>query len=152
MTTSSISIILIVAVLSVALSTTAFAPLTNPSRCRSHTQLYQEEEKDGGPSGFFSNFFEELDAFVDDATNRRMGNGAAFYGKRKSEFYGKEDVRKKKNKNKPDPLEDYQGPKKSGYFQWKKDEDGMLRPVTRGKKQTNIERNPSFWDKAFKDK
>lgn len=139
-------------VLSVTLSTTAFAPLSNPLQCRSRTQLYQEEEKEGGPFGFVSNFFEELDAFVDDATNRRMGNGAAFYGKRKSEFYGKEDVRKKKNKNMPDPLEDYQGPKKSGYFQWKKDENGMLRPVTRGKKQTVIERNPNFWDKAFKDK
>jgi len=93
---------------------------------------------------------EEVDAFVDDATNRRMGNGAAFYGKRKSEFYGKDDIKKKKNKNAPDPLEDYQGPKKSGYFQWVKDDDGMMRPVTRMKGQ-NVERNPSFWDKAFKD-
>jgi hypothetical protein len=48
-------------------------------------------------------FFEELDAFVDDATARRLGNGAAFYGKRKSSFYGKEDKGKKADKNVPDP-------------------------------------------------
>jgi hypothetical protein len=49
-------------------------------------------------------FFEELDAFVDDATARRLGNGSAFYGKRKSSFYGKEDKSKKVDKNVPDPL------------------------------------------------
>lgn len=47
-------------------------------------------------------------------------------------------------------IEDYQGPKNAGYFQWMKDEDGMMRPVTRMKNQ-NVERNPTFWDKAFKD-
>jgi hypothetical protein len=26
-------------------------------------------------------FFEELDAFVDNATTRQLGNGATFYGK-----------------------------------------------------------------------
>jgi hypothetical protein len=49
-------------------------------------------------------FFDELDAFVDDATARRLGNGSAFYGKRKSSFYGKEDKGKKADKNIPDPL------------------------------------------------
>ena len=48
--------------------------------------------------GFFANFFEELDAFVDDATSRRLGNGASFYGKRKSSFYGENDVNKKRNR------------------------------------------------------
>jgi hypothetical protein len=48
-------------------------------------------------------FFEELDAFVDDATARRLGNGAAFYGKRKSSFYGEEDKGKKRDKTVPDP-------------------------------------------------
>ena len=33
---------------------------------------------------FLSDFFEELDRFVDDAAGRRLGNGAKFYGKRKS--------------------------------------------------------------------
>lgn len=95
-----------------------------------------------------SGFFAELDAFVDDATNRRLGNGAAFYGKRKSSFYGEEDFQKKSDKDVADPMEDYQGPKKAGYFQWMQDEDGMMRPVTRMKNK-NIERNPSFWDKQF---
>ena len=58
--------------------------------------------------GIFGKFFEELDAFVDDATNRRLGNGAAFYGKRKSAFYGEQDFMKKEDKNVEDPTEDYQ--------------------------------------------
>ena len=120
----------------------AFVP-SRPSSSVETTRLY-------GEKGFFGKFFEELDAFVDDATNRRLGNGAAFYGKRKSAFYGEEDFMKKEDKNVEDPTEDYQGPKKAGYFQWMPDEDGMLRPVTRMKKQ-NIERNPNFWDKAFAD-
>jgi len=96
----------------------------------------------------FGKFFDELDAFIDDATNRRLGNGAAFYGKRKSAFYGEEDFMKKEDKGVEDPLEDYQGPKNAGYFQWMADEDGQMRPVTRLKK-VNIERNPNFWDKAY---
>jgi len=43
-------------------------------------------------------FFEELDAFVDDATSRRLGNGAQYYGKRKSSFYGKDDSNRKRDK------------------------------------------------------
>merc|ERR1739838_795228 len=45
----------------------------------------------GGVFGAITNFFEELDAFVDDATARRLGNGAQYYGKRKSSFYGSND-------------------------------------------------------------
>ena len=48
--------------------------------------------------GFFANFFEELDAFVDDATSRRLGNGAQYYGKRKSSFYGQNDSNKKRDR------------------------------------------------------
>eukprot|EP00560_Eucampia_antarctica_P008220 CAMPEP_0197823370 /NCGR_PEP_ID=MMETSP1437-20131217/709_1 /TAXON_ID=49252 ORGANISM="Eucampia antarctica, Strain CCMP1452" /NCGR_SAMPLE_ID=MMETSP1437 /ASSEMBLY_ACC=CAM_ASM_001096 /LENGTH=158 /DNA_ID=CAMNT_0043422503 /DNA_START=109 /DNA_END=585 /DNA_ORIENTATION=+ len=106
--------------------------------------------KGSGNKGFFGNFMEELDAFVDDATSRRLGNGAAFYGKRKSSFYGDDDKDKKLDKNAADPTEDYQGPSKAGYFQWMQDEDGQMRPVTRMKKK-NIERNPKFWDRAYKD-
>ena len=126
----------------------AFTPSnTHHSQITSKTQL--QSEKKGG--NFFSNFFEELDAFVDDATNRRLGNGAAFYGKRKSSFYGVEDFMKKVDKATPDPTEDYQGPAKAGYFQWMMDEEtGQMKPVTR-MKNVNIERNPNFWDKAFKD-
>jgi len=141
-------IVLAVITLSLILPTMPFSPSNPPLQCRTPTQLYQEEEK-GGLSGFMSNFMEEVDSFIDDATNRRMGNGAAFYGKRKSEFYGKEDTMKKTNKNEADPLEDYQGPRSAGYFQWAPDEDGMMRPVTRMKKK-NVERPQSFWDKNFK--
>jgi hypothetical protein len=119
--------------------------IQNSQQQQSKTQLQSEKKK-----GFFSNFFDELDSFVDDATNRRLGNGAAFYGKRKSSFYGEEDFMKKLDNEVPDPLEDYQGPKKAGYFTWMMDEEtGQMKPVTRMKKQ-NIERNPNYWDKVYK--
>ena len=73
---------------------------------------------------FFQGFQEELDAFADDAMGRRFGNGAKFYGKRKSKFYGEEDEYKKRNKYVSDPTEDYQGPTGSGYFVWQRNEDG----------------------------
>jgi hypothetical protein len=52
-------------------------------------------------------FFEELDAFVDDATARRLGNGSKFYGKRKSNFYGKEDDGRKNDRTVPDPTGEF---------------------------------------------
>jgi hypothetical protein len=86
--------------------------------------------------GFFANFFEELDAFVDDATSRRLGNGAQYYGKRKSSFYGENDVNKKKNSGVFDPAEDYRGPSNAGYFKWIQDpETGEMKPVTRLKEK-----------------
>ena len=48
-------------------------------------------------------FFEELDAFVDDATSRRLGNGSKFYGKRRSNFYGEADKDKKRDRTVADP-------------------------------------------------
>ncbi len=48
-------------------------------------------------------FFQELDAFVDDATSRRLGNGSKFYGKRRSNFYGKEDKDRKRDRTVSDP-------------------------------------------------
>lgn len=134
----------LILVLTTASTASAFAPTPIKIRCGQRTALL------GQKKGFIANFFDELDAFVDDATNRRLGNGAAFYGKRKSAFYGEEDFMKKDDKDIADPTEDYQGPKKAGYFQWMPDENGQLRPVTRLKKK-NIERNPNFWDKAFDD-
>ena len=158
MQTTLLSICLITLTFANSLLVKAFTPsssnIISPSQSKSNksssksTQLYAEEEK---KKGFLASFFDELDAFVDDATNRRLGNGAAFYGKRKSAFYGEEDFMKKLDNSVPDPLEDYQGPKKAGYFQWMMDEEtGQMKPVTRMKK-VNIERNPNFWDKAFKD-
>ena len=54
---------------------------------------------------------------------------------------------KKSNPQQADPLEDYRGPNTAGYFQWQRDEDGQMRPVTRMKGK-NIERNPRFWEKS----
>jgi len=122
---------------------TSFAPQTVTQR--SCTSLCAEGD---GPFSGISKFFAELDAFIDDASARRLGNGAAFYGKRKSNFYGEGDKNRKADRNAPDPTEDYQGPAKGGYFMWKPDENGQMRPVTR-MKQKVVERNPSFWDKAF---
>lgn len=107
--------------------------------------------KSGKGNGFlqgFQNFLTELDNFMDDASARRLGNGAAFYGKRKSNFYGKNDKNKKENAFVSDPTEDYQAPATGGYFQWMPDENGEMRPVTRLKKQ-NIERNPQYWDRFY---
>jgi hypothetical protein len=100
--------------------------------------------------GFFANFFEELDAFVDDATSRRLGAGSAFYGKRKSNFYGKSDKGRKLDRDQPDPTEDYQAPAMGGYFKWIQDENGQLKPVTRMKEKV-VERNPNYWDKVYSE-
>ena len=64
----------------------------------SNIPLAMSNEDEPKKKGFFQNFFEELDAFVDDATSRRLGNGAQYYGKRKSSFYGKDDVNRKADK------------------------------------------------------
>jgi hypothetical protein len=79
---------------------------------------------------------------------RRLGNGAAFYGKRKSNFYGEQDKNRKTDREQDDPTEDYQGPSNAGYFQWAPDEDGQMRPVTRMKNQI-VERNPKYWDRVY---
>jgi hypothetical protein len=118
------------------------------------TRLFENESK-GGIGGIGGGFFKavgdafaELDAFVDDASARRLGNGAAFYGKRKSNFYGNSDKNKKVDPSIPDPLEDYQGPTSTGLFMWQQDENGQMRPVTRMKNKI-IERNPNFWDRVY---
>uniref|UniRef100_A0A7S4JJ21 PS II complex 12 kDa extrinsic protein n=1 Tax=Odontella aurita TaxID=265563 RepID=A0A7S4JJ21_9STRA len=129
----------------------AFAPSKEARVRNSVPRLYMAEKKEGGIFGAIGNFFEELDAFVDDATARRLGNGAQYYGKRKSNFYGSNDSGRKLDRNTPDPMEDYQGPKQAGYFKWMQDpETGEMKPVTR-MKEKNIERNPNYWDKVFKE-
>jgi glycine/D-amino acid oxidase-like deaminating enzyme len=112
----------------------AFLPKAAPHfrRGSSVTLLDQNE---GGFFQGFRNFFQEIDAFLDDASARRLGNGSAFYGKRKSNFYGEQDKNRKKDRTSADPLEDYQGPSTAGYFQWMPDEEGQMRPVTRMKNQ-----------------
>jgi hypothetical protein len=89
------------------------------------------------------NFFKELDNFVDDATARRLGNGSAFYGKRKSNFYGENDANKKQSDG-FDPQEDYRGPDSSGFFKWVEDEEtGQMIPVSRMKYKNLEKRIPS---------
>lgn len=91
---------------------------------------------------------EELDAFVDDATSRRLGAGSAFYGKRKSNFYGSSDKGRKLDRDMPDPTEDYQAPAQGGYFKWMMDDEGQMKPVTRMKEKV-VERNPNYWDRVY---
>jgi hypothetical protein len=83
-----------------ACQTAAFSPsnpftLAQQQRSQPIAMSADDEPK---KKGFFQNFFEELDAFVDDATSRRLGNGAQYYGKRKSSFYGKDDANRKADK------------------------------------------------------
>jgi hypothetical protein len=127
-------------------SAAAFAPISStPSLVDAPKTILgmsadDEAKQGGGIFGAIGNFFEELDAFVDDATSRRLGNGAAFYGKRKSSFYGEGDANKKRDRNVADNSEDYRGPAKSGYFQWMADpETGEMKPVSRLKGR-NLER------------
>ncbi|KAL1507566.1 hypothetical protein AB1Y20_007186 [Prymnesium parvum] len=74
---------------------------------------------------FFSDFFRELDNFVDDATSRRLGNGSKFYGKRKSSFYGADDAERKSGAE----GEDYTGPAGGSYFVLSKERDDQGRPL-----------------------
>ncbi|KAL7489140.1 hypothetical protein ACHAW6_014733 [Cyclotella cf. meneghiniana] len=122
------------------LNIVAFTAFNRGIACRVTTQLNDSNddasEKPKEKKGFFANFFEELDAFVDDATSRRLGNGAQYYGKRKSSFYGKNDANKKKDSSVFDPTEDYRGPSNAGYFKWMMDpETGEMKPVTRLKER-----------------
>lgn len=121
--------------------------VTPSTATRGQTQLFAEEKK-GGFFGAISNFFEELDAFVDDATARRLGNGAAYYGKRKSSFYGKDDSMKKLDKNIADSAEDYMV-QSAGNYKWIQDENGQMRPVSR-MKERNLEKPLAFWGRQDK--
>ena len=74
----------------------AFAP---QAHSRSQTSL--------GVFDKIGEFFAELDAFVDDATSRRLGAGASFYGKRKSNFYGENDSGRKRDRTVADPTGEF---------------------------------------------
>lgn len=122
---------------------------TTPSTGRQvQTHLFAEEKK-GGFMGAISNFFEELDAFVDDATARRLGNGAAYYGKRKSSFYGANDSMKKSDRNVRDSEEDYMV-QSGGNYKWVQDENGKLRPVSR-MKERSLEKPLELWGRKEKE-
>jgi hypothetical protein len=102
-------------------------------------------ENEKGFLGFIGEFFDELDAFVDDATSRRLGAGSAFYGKRRSNFYGKNDKNKKRDRNQFNITEDYAAAEGAGYFKWMLDDDGQMRPVTRMKEKI-VEKRSAFRD------
>jgi len=133
-----------------ATCTNAFVPHHHASMIVTTTTKQQingirmaNDDGDQPKKGFFANFLEELDNFVDDATSRRLGNGAAFYGKRKSSFYGNEDGMKKTDNSVTDNTEDYLGPSSSGYFKWMEDENGSMTPVSR-RKNVNLEKRKFF--------
>ena len=84
------------------------------------------------PLAALKNFGRGLDDFIDDAMDRKLGNGAEFYGKRKSNFYGADDPMKSDGRG----GDQYKGPVGGGYF--KRDAEG--RPVTR-------KGTPIGWDK-----
>lgn len=67
----------------------------------------------------------QLDKFADDATSRRLGNGAKFYGKRKSSFYGEDDGERATGAD----GEEYSGPMGGSYFVLSKEKDEQGRPM-----------------------
>ena len=78
---------------------------------------------------FFAKFLQELDNFADDAVGRRLGNGAKFYGKRKSSFYGEDDELRKRDPQASDASEDYSGPAGGSYFVLSEERDEEGRPL-----------------------
>lgn len=92
-------------------------------------------EAGGKKLGFFARLAQGFDDIVDDALDRKLGNGASFYGKRKSNFYGGDDPMKKKDPRKRDDSEDYKGNAGGSYFIWDK-ETGL--PLT--KKQARLKK------------
>ena len=140
-------------VFALAASGAAFAPTTparRPTRLREADDedaadlaflgraMKAKSKKNAAPLGGFDplaalkKFGQGLDDFVDDAMDRKLGNGAEFYGKRKSNFYGADDPMKTDGRG----GDQYKGPVGGGYF--KRDAEG--RPVTR-------KGTPIGWDK-----
>ena len=116
---------------------------TSTSKSTSLNAENEQQKKKKKKGNFFTNMFEELDAFMDDATARRLGNGAAYYGKRKSSFYGSEDKMKKSDRDISDSEEDYMI-NAGGNYKWVKDENGIDRPVSR-MKGNSLEKKESLW-------
>ena len=88
-------------------------------------KMAEEKAAPNAVANFFSKLGKGLDDFVDDAMDRKLGNGDKFYGKRKSNFYGAGDEGKRAFEG--DSSEDYAGPRTGGYFQL----DSEGRPVSR---------------------
>merc|ERR1719198_2184541 len=81
----------------------AYAPVSTRNRAGSLLQM--NFFKDG-----LRSLIQEMDNFADDAMGRRLGNGAKFYGKRRSSFYGEEDDLRKADPQVENAEEDYSGP------------------------------------------
>ena len=84
-----VAVVLVVYVTSVA----AFVPVSREGMLFGSNGSISSKSR--SKLNLFDKFFEELDNFIDDATSRRLGAGASFYGKRKSNFYGENDSQKK---------------------------------------------------------
>ena len=78
---------------------------------------------------FFEKLLKELDNFADDAMGRRLGQGAKFYGKRKSNFYGEDDPLRKIDAGSFNSEEDYSGPAGGSFFVLSKERDEEGRPM-----------------------
>ena len=78
---------------------------------------------------FFEKLLKELDNFADDAMGRRLGQGAKFYGKRKSNFYGEDDPLRKSDAGSFNSEEDYSGPAGGSFFVLSKERDEEGRPM-----------------------
>merc|ERR1719188_568077 len=112
----------LIALLNIVLDSVCNSFMIPKDISRNHLSLFEKKE------GLLDGFFTELDNFMDDAFSRRLGNGAAFYGKRKSSFYGSEDKMKKVDANVPDPTEDFQVSSAGSFYKWMMDEEtGLLK-------------------------
>jgi len=121
----------------------AFQPARAAAMCHSSARrgvvVRMEEKKEGG---FFGRMLQGLDDMVDDALDRKLGNGASFYGKRKSNFYGNNDAMKKKDPRKADASEDYRGNKGGSYFVWDKEWNVPLTKKQARMKKKGVLNNP----------
>ena len=95
------------------------------SSCESHVRTRASCVR----MNWFEKLMKDIDNFADDAVGRRLGNGADFYGKRKSSFYGDEDAKRKADPNAFDAEEDYRGPAGGSYFVLSKERDEKGRPM-----------------------
>jgi hypothetical protein len=130
-------------VVSIRISTSATTTTSTTTTTSLNAENKNKKKGNGGIFGAITNMFEELDAFMDDATARRLGNGAAYYGKRKSSFYGSDDKMKKSDKDIADSEEDYMI-NAGGNYKWITDENGIDRPVSRMKGNL-LEKPTSLW-------
>lgn len=94
--------------------------------------------------GFFGRLAKGLDDIVDDALDRKLGNGASFYGKRKSSFYGKNDPFKRKGDERDGR---YVGRGGGSYYVWDREWNmALTRKQARDKKRGILQRPAALSD------